>query len=436
MENFGKMLVEATESDKSIFVSTSPEVLDFTDPDARCELIIHSSKNIITATLTPQNLCLVASMLKVSVFAKGIKIIAWNWKSLLSYLWAKTKQEYLVEGSVIDLQIIEAYAGIKQKAPNSLIEAFNRLKNLVQQGIWKEIQPIYQKIHLPLIQTVAAMEIEGLLDTEIRQKVHAYYEINGQLNGRLRSSLEYKAGFLPHGLSEITKKVLKPKGLDELFMYFDIKNMEVVMLQWLSKDERLGEVLKADDVYAELYRVITGIENFDKENKKIAKKMFLPVIYGQSAYTLSHRLKIALPTAEQIVSRIKGLFSTAIAYVESYPLQLQQAGFCKDIFGKRRLKFEEDYEALNFSVKAPASLVCLEKLNQLYLALKGITNLAYSVHDGYCTFASKDNWKRVFQIGHEVLTSESTLCPGLRFKITCSAGRNLDALKPLVKGTQ
>lgn len=430
------MLADTIETEKSVFIATSPEILDFTDPNAKCDLLLYSGQNVITITLTSENLCLIASMLKVSVFSKGIKIITWNWKALLSFFWAKTKQEYLVEGSLIDLKAIESFAGIRNKAPKSFLEALNRLKYLVQQGIWKEIQPIYQKIHLPLFSVISEMEVTGLLNTESRKKVHAYYEIGGQLNGRLGSSLEFTNGFLPHGLSESTKKLLKPNGLEELFMYFDIKNMEVTTLAWLSKDQQLNEVLQAEDVYLEIYRRVTGIENPEKENRKIAKKMFLPVIYGQSAFALSHRLKIAFPTAEQIVSRIRELFSTSISYAESYKTQLEKMGFCKDIFGKRRTQFEETYEALNFSIQAPASLLCLEKLIQLNNALKSVTKLAYSVHDGYCVFANKENWKKVFKLGHEALTSESNLCPGLRFQISCYAGRNLDALKPLSKGNK
>ena len=42
-------------------------------------------------------------------------------------------------------------------------------------------------------------------------------------------------------------------------MMFDFRNMEVNMLQWLSKDERLGEIVaKENDVYSAIYEVVTG----------------------------------------------------------------------------------------------------------------------------------------------------------------------------------
>lgn len=93
----------------------------------------------------------------------------------------------------------------------------------------------------------------------------------------------------------------------------------------------------------------------------------------------------------------------------------------------------EEYLARNFSVQSPGATICLDKLVQLHAALKGTTDIAYSVHDGYCVYASKSNWKGVFQKSYDLLTSECLMCPGLRLKVACRAGRSLDNLKPLAK---
>jgi hypothetical protein len=69
----------------------------------------------------------------------------------------------------------------------------------------------------------------------------------------------------------------------------------------------------------------------------------------------------------------------------------------------------------------------------LYLAISEHTDIAYHVHDGYAVYAKKDNWKKIFQKSHEALTSESVFFPGLKLKVSCYAGRNLNELKPLVK---
>lgn len=420
-----------------MYVRTTPEILDFTDPDAKCELTIHGQGgNVVTISLG-DDLLAVVGQLRVSVFAKGMKVVCWNWKTLASYFRAKTG-EFSVEATIIDLKVMELYVGLTNNAPESLAEGLNRIKTLIGSGAWKEIQPIYQQVHLPLLtEVIPALETVGILNSDTRKKVHACYEICGQANGRLNSSVDFRDGFHPHSLSDDVKKKLKPRALDELFMYFDFKNMEVAMLQWLSKDERLGEVLGTPDVYLEIYRLITGLESKEKEDRNKAKKMFLPVIYGQSAQALGHRLKLALPTAEKIVARIHDLFPTAVGYTRAVFEGAEATGSAKDIFGKRRqFPKGEEYNALNFSVQAPGATVCLEKLVKLHSALKGTADVAYSVHDGYCIFATKDTWKKAFKVGHSVLTGESDLCPGLRLKVACHAGRNLDSLKPISTGAK
>ena len=218
-------------------------------------------------------------------------------------------------------------------------------------------------------------------------------------------------------------------------MYFDFKGMEVYMLAWMSKDPLLQELCKEQDIYSALYEKVIGKKCEGKNDRDMAKKFFLPVIYGAQAYSVSQRCGIAIDAAEMILERIDALFPVALAFIEGYQKQLQELGYAKDIFGKRRSSFEEgkEYSVRNFSVQSPSAVVCLEKLNRLYFALKGKTDLAFTVHDGYVVYATKENWKAIYKAGYEALTSESEFCPGLRLRVTCHAGRNLDNLKLLAR---
>ena len=161
--------------------------------------------------------------------------------------------------------------------------------------------------------------------------------------------------------------------------------------------------------------------------------LFRSVIYGQSAYSLSSRSGLAIDVTEMIVERIHLLFSTALAFVESYQTQISQNGFVKDIFGRRRYNFEEgkEYAVRNFCVQAPSSIICLEKLIHLHFALKEHTDIAYTIHDGYVAYANKKNFRKIQRIGLEILTSESELSPGLRLRVACRAGKSLNDMKLL-----
>lgn len=429
------ILSESVQAGQNVYLRFEPEVLDFTDKEARPELFIcGSGGNQASIVITESNFPRLFSILRLSIFSKGMRLICWNLKNFFSFVRAKGVQDFQIEAAIVDLKIIESYVGIKQAAPKTLAESLLRLKYLVNNGLWQEAQDIYRRVHLPLMTDVLpALETVGVLDKNRQSKVHAYYEIDGQENGRLRCWEAYKSGFVPHTLSQDQKAALQPLQFDELFMSFDFRSMEVAMLQWLSKDEKLGAILNVPDIYLELYEQIIGLECDGPEKREIAKKFFLPVIYGQSAFSLADRLNIGLTTAEQIVSRINVSFATAVAYVESHQKQVEETGLAKDVFGKRR-KFEgREYRVRNFAVQSPASIFCLEKLIQLHRGLRGLTNVAFHVHDGYVVYATKKNWKEVFQKSHEILSSESEVCPGLRLKVACSAGRHLDSLKPIKK---
>ena len=436
--NYSDLAALLSQSEKkNIYLRFSPDVFDFTDRDAAQEIHFFIQGNLnFSLLLTDQNLPIVISMLKLSIFSKDNKFITWDWKSFVTYVVAKTGKPLHIDAAVIDLKVLELYAGQKNKSPDSLSEAMLRVKHLISSGIWKEVDAVYKNIHLPLMTTVLPhLETSGILDTLAGAKVFAHYELNGQENGRLLCFNAFKNGFVPHAMKPETRESLKPRNYDELFLNFDFKGMEVFVLAWLSKDPLLQELCASDDVYTGLYSHLFGVVPNNKNDRELVKKSFLPVIYGQSAYSLSQRSGIAIDLAEKVVERISSLFSTAFSFVLSYQEQLKQNGFVKDIFGKRRYNFEsgKEYLVRNFCIQAPAATICLEKLIHLYFALKDKTDLAYTVHDGYFVYANKKNWQEIFKIGTEILTSESDLCPGLRLKIACRGGRNLNNLKPLAR---
>lgn len=428
----------------SVYICWQPEVLDFTDRSFVPQLKIFAkakgeyedkpTETSIDILLTDEILMILVPMLKLSICGKDQKIITWNWKNLVSFILGRTGKGFSVEGSIIDLKVIESYNDINMKAPASLSKAMIRLKDLISQDLWQNSQTIYKKLHLPLMTNVIPhLETSGILDTQEGKEVYAYYEIDGQENGRLKCSGQYKHSYVPHAMKPETRLALKPRSEDELFMVFDFKGQEVFVLAWMSKDPLLLDLCRERDIYIALFEIIMGKKCESKNDREIGKKMFLPVIYGQSAYALSQRCNIDLDLAKIIIERIYSLFPVALAFIEGYQKQLQEHGYIKDIFGKRRIKFEEgkEYSVRNFAVQSPASVVCLEKLSHLYFALKDKTDLAYTIHDGYAVYATKENWKTIYKIGREVLSGDSEFCPGLRLRVTCRAGRNLNDLKLL-----
>ena len=423
--------------DQNVYFRFEPEILDFTDDQQIVDLFFFSSDKQFTVSLSKdsvKDLPFIFEILRHSIFSKGKKVMTWDWKNFASYVMANTQKTFQIDAAIVDLKILESYSGLKSKPPKSLPDALNRLKKLIQSGIWKEIEPVYKKIHIPLMTTVIPhLETVGIGDWKIGKRLFAHYEIDGQENGRLRCFGAFKDNYVPHAMSDDQKKYLRPNNYDEFFMSFDFKGMEVYMLAWMSQDPLLLELCQKKDIYVALFERIFQKSCLDENDRELGKKIFLPVIYGQAAYSLSSRSGLAIDVAEMIIERIYNLFSTALSFVDNHQKQLLEQKFAKDFFCKRRYNFEEgkEYIVRNFSIQSPSSTICLEKLNKLYFALKDLTNIAYTVHDGYVVYVTKKNFKRVRKIGCEVLTSESEICPGLRLRVTCRAGKYLHNLKLL-----
>lgn len=437
LQEFTEVLADIRRSGQNVYLIFEPEVLDHTDADADPILHIYGSGGYQHHTRLNTDFLAIISILQISVLTKEHKIICWNWKNFLSYILAKTGKPYQVEGAILDLKIMEAYLGERNKAPDSLPEALKRLRTLVQNGLWEKIQTAYKAVYLPLITSVVPhMETTGILDIESGERKYAYYEINGQENGRFLCSRSFSKGFVPHTLGPDERERFRPRHLDELFMYFDFKSNEVFVLEWLTKDKGLTEILsRPGDFYSNLYKVVAGRECTTPDHRNQAKKFFLPVIYGQQAASLSKSIKVAEPTAEAIISRITALFPDVFSWINKQIKQAENDGYACDVHGKRRY-FDKTYKIRNFSVQSPASLVCSEKLVALYAAISGKADIAYHVHDGYAVYAKKDNWKEIFLEVSRALTSESMLFSGLKLKVSCFAGRNLNELKPLRKSSE
>lgn len=418
----------------TLYFRFHPEVLDFTDKSfEKCNLLIQTkemSKEIVVSN-DIDYINMLISLLKLTLFSKDNKVICWNIKNFISFVKYKTRKDLNLDCSLIDLKILELYLGRKNKEPDNFSNALLRLKSIVQSGEWKEVEEVYKNIFIPLITRV----IPSLETTHVLNDVgmlFPYYEINGQDNGRMKCSKLYSMGYIPHTLSFEEKKIIKPRSYDEIFLSFDYKGMEVFVLANLSKDLLLLDLCKSKDVYFAIADQILDID-LEKKSRELAKKIFLPTIYGQTAYSLNKSCDISLNVAEKIQNKINLLFPSSIKFVESYQSFIKQFGYAKDVFGKKRYNFEEgkDYAGRNFSIQSPSSLICLEKLINLHFAIEGKADIAYTVHDGYVVYANKENWKDICKICYNSLITESELCSGLKLKVTCKAGTDLNNMKLL-----
>lgn len=420
------------QNSKMVYLKTEPEVLDFTSSKPG-KVVIYGGIRTVSIDIDPDTVTSVMGFLASTIFDETniTTVLSWNLKSLISYCRFFVKNRLACSTSVIDLQIIENFMDVEEKAPKNLTEAVHRMKRMLEYKNWK---PLYSKLHIPLMMRVLpAIETTPLLDEHDKTSKYSFYEIEGEKNGRLRSPNKFSKGYVSHTLSDDQKKHLKPKGYDNYMMTFDIRHCEVSVLQWLSKDEKLKAIIDSrKDLYHEIYRMITGDECNTEGKRDKAKLMFLPVMFGCGSARLGELLNVSQDVGKELISRIHVTFPTVNEWMRSVQDRAENDGVVEDYFGRPRRYPEKYYQARNFVVQGVAATVCLEKLIDIYQALQNTgAQLCFSIHDCYGIVLAKNMIADVYRITKKIIESESKLCPGLFLRAECKIGLRLDAMKVL-----
>ena len=263
--------------------------------------------------------------------------------------------------------------------------------------------------------------------------VYPNYVVEGQENGRLLCNSEKKYSYNPHSLGEDKGALSLPQKY-KYYMQMDYRNMEVSVLAEIANDFNLLELIRnSEDVYADIFYKVTGDKNFENA-RDYGKKMFLPVIYGQTANSLSKVLDISVDQSEKFINNLRENFPASFQFVEKAANEARSQGYCLDYFGRRR-DFDElsYYKARNFVVQSPASLICLYYLVKLYKGAKNLFSLAFHVHDGYFMAISRENLKDGYRVAKNILESENELIPALKLKVSSKIGLKLDRMQTTEK---
>ena len=385
----------------------------------------------INLELKKENLGLYSKFLKETVFKKDKKVLCFNSKPFFSYLLSKNIKPYVFECAFFDLQWFYSYSGKRNTeitSINDFIRHFPEIMNLLSSSQ----NNLYKSIYGPLIkEVIPVIENNYLIDIEEETKVYSFYKIEGQENGRMSCQTHLKKGFNPHSIGPEQKACLRPYYPHDVFLLFDYKNMEVSVLSHICDDNNLNKILNSNkDFYESIYKIVIGGENENSRN--LAKKFFLPIIYGQAPSSLSHSLGISENTAREIISRLRKLFPRVFEFSDNAQDEAKRNGCVKDFFSRTRYFEDNHYKARNFVVQAPAALLCLEKLVLLH---QNIDNhdckIVFSIHDGYGLTANKTNALMVYPKIKSILESKSQLMPNCNLEISFKIGKRLNNMLEL-----
>lgn len=419
----GDLLANFLKRHTAIYIKCDPEIVDFRK-DYEGQITLHGGNGeSIQFHVPKEHFVSFVGILTVGLFGKDKILFTWDVKKLFSYLYYRLDRKYIIDvnAQIIDIKYGEAFYGKENKRPTSFNEAKQKISLLIKNDYFKNI---HRRIHIPLAtRTLPKIETFGMLDVESRQVRYSVYDIEGETNGRLRCGQPFKDAILSHTLTYEQKAKLKPRQ-DHVFVMLDFKACEVYLLQWLSKDERLGKIIASGrDIYSTIYSLLYECK-CTKDNRQTIKNAFLPIVYGMQSESLAERIHVTRSEAECLIKNINLFFSTAMGWVRDAQERAKQSEV-SDYFGRTR-KYTDNYHAArNAVVQGPAAIVCSEKLIDLKDRLVNHCEIVVSIHDAYLLSVPKKMIYEVAYIAEEELQKESIMCPGLKLHVDITSGNDL-----------
>ncbi len=434
-ESFRK-IQQITDPNEVIYFFLDPPIHDFTSV-YEGNLCIHSQDDELSIPLATMDLDSLVPNLQYTIFEPSRSVLTWDIKSFLSYLRYHHRHGYVPQCDIIDLKYGSSYMGLRgSPQPTSFKDALALSRSFITNPGWQQAN---QHVFLPLsLEVLPGIETRGLQDIAAGEVRYSWYEIEGQTNGRLAAQKPTGRYLTVHSMDMVQKAKLRPRRPEAsekwMFLEFDYKNMEVMILHWLTKDEAIGAILDSGkDFYSSVAEncwpnMLHGpcIEGADL--RRVGKLSFLPAMYGASPESLQKRLHGTGDFAAAILTNIKEKFSKSEKWLAAKQGELAENAIAEDYFGrKRNFAKEPPYKRRNFEIQSPAALFCLERLCRLYQALP--ENIVIHIHDGYILTARQQDVATVAKTAREVLESPSPLCPDLELKTSLKVGSHLADMK-------
>jgi uncharacterized protein YlxP (DUF503 family) len=414
---------------KEVFFHFEEDIVDWTDDDKPVNLVMKFDGKKTTISLC--NLYDIENLAaSFYYYANKSKLISWNVKNFFSFF--KKKSSIDIDTNIIyDLYVIFSYFSLPINKPSSLKEATSVISKIQKTEQWSKFEKYYENVYWPLISKVIPdIETNGLVDVANRKIVYSYYEIEGQINGRLKTLKCLKDCFLPHSMGEANKKNIRLQNDDQVFIYLDYKHMEVSILEWITKDPNLSKIVNSqDDLYESIWLMLTG-QAANPNQRQICKNIFLPILFGQKSQSLSERIGIDEKNAKKLIYKLRQSFPVAFSWIDSQDADSNNISV--DIFGRRRKFANQDlYKIKNFCIQSPSNMVCLRKLVKLHESIKNDAKICMHIHDGYVLSCHKSKMKEITKIAKQSLEQEEDMFPGLKLKVACKYGENLNNLEEI-----
>jgi hypothetical protein len=395
--------------------------------ESKLDIIIYGIKGTkIEFRLTSRNTNTYINFIN-KVIEKNKKPIVFIDAKIFQLFCKKNNCDGIIYKQIYDILWYKKFIGIKD---DNKFENFIQICETFKEFITSNVLEVYKSIFQKLI-CVSLPEVENtfLVNDYTAEKVYPHYIVEGQDNGRLNTKTFGSKSYNPNILDDQKKNILVNPYEDEAFVVFDYRSMEASVLAGLSKDNKLGTVINScADPYEQISKYVLNID--DPNSRILGKEIFLPVIYGISAATLSEKMNISIDQAKVYISSLRLNFTASFDYMDKAYQQAIQTGVVSDFFGRVRLfKSDETFKAKNFVVQSPAATINQLILNRLIDNQNKIGfRVFYMNHDAYCLSVKKNQVKKKFYEIKDLLEQKIDQAPDVVLFAEGKVGNKLNQM--------
>jgi DNA polymerase-1 len=278
-------------------------------------------------------------------------------------------------------------------------------------------------------------------------RVHTSFSQTTAITGRLSSS-DPNLQNIPTR-TDLGRRVRKGFIADpgNVLVSLDYSQIELRIVAHMAGDEAMLNAFRAgQDIHATTAAAIYGVplESVTREMRRHSKAINFGLIYGMSAFGLTHSTELTLAESQDFVEAYFKQFPGVKKYLDGIRKEAARTGYVETLLGRRRyfpnlksglnhvMKNREEREAINSPIQGTAADIMKIAMIRIPPAMMkaGLHGqMLLQVHDELVVECPQGELKKVASVVQEVM--ENAYPIGIPLTTEARWGLNWDELKPL-----
>jgi hypothetical protein len=220
------------------------------------------------------------------------------------------------------------------------------------------------------------------LDFKVRRNfklAKVNYSSKRTITGRIHSKDFYNPQNLDKHNDDRTKIISRFEGGN--ILVFDYISFEPKIALYLSKDDFFIENYYFKDLHYEVGMMIFGIPDLEPEQRKFAKNIVTPLLYGAGDESLIKNLGTLFSNPEEQLRKVRNFLRPILKFKEELHVFYKEHGYVKTPWGTI-IRPEKEFAYFNNYMQAYATEIVVDKLCEIKKLLQPYkTQFLFQVHD-------------------------------------------------------